>query len=71
MKRILVLDDEPVIREITKKILVDKDIIVDTAPDAVSAQWMIEVHDYTLCLVDMKLPMMSAARHQTDAEGRA
>lgn len=59
MKRILIIDDEPTIRDICKRILNDEDLMIDTAPDGVTGQWMIEAQHYELCLVDMKLPLMS------------
>ena len=59
MKRILVIDDEPTVRDICKRILSDSDLMVDTAPDGITGQWMIEAAHYELCLVDMKLPLMN------------
>lgn len=59
MSRILIVDDEPRIREMTKKFLRSTDHIVDLAEDGVVALEMFEANQYDLAVVDLKMPKMN------------
>ena len=57
--RILVVDDEPVVRELVSKVLGDEGCEVDTAAKAEEALEKIEGQRYHLVLIDVKMPGMS------------
>ncbi|MBM3155546.1 MAG: PAS domain S-box protein, partial [Chloroflexi bacterium] len=57
--RILVVDDEQVIRDIAKRILTGEGYKVDTVDNATDALKMIEGKRYNLLLLDVKMPGMS------------
>ena len=59
VKRILVVEDEPAISEICRRVLVSEGFAVSIAPDGKIAQDMIEKEEYGLCLIDMRTPGMS------------
>lgn len=54
--RILVVDDEPVIREILADFLSMEDFAVETAADGAAAIEALEQHPYDLVLSDLKMP---------------
>ena len=54
--RILVADDEPINREITKMLLEDIGILVDTAEDGAEALLMAGKTDYAAIFLDMQMP---------------
>jgi DNA-binding NtrC family response regulator len=58
-KRILVVDDDPYVREATETILKLKEYEVDTAPEAKTALRKLDERDYDLILSDIKMPGMS------------
>jgi PAS domain S-box-containing protein len=56
--RILVVDDEPVIRELANRVLTGEGYEVDLADNAVDALTKIQSHRYSLILLDIKMPGM-------------
>ncbi len=59
IKAILVIDDEPSIRQICSKVLVKEGYEVDIATNARIAQEILVIRDYDLCLVDIRTPSMN------------
>jgi DNA-binding response OmpR family regulator len=57
--RILVLDDEPLIRKLNSEILTDAGYAVDVAEDGANAWDALQLHDYHLLVTDNQMPMMS------------
>lgn len=58
-KNILIIDDEPGIREVMKRFLVSKGYSTSEAPDGKTGLAEIERNGYDLCILDMKMPDMS------------
>ncbi|MBU0573934.1 MAG: response regulator [Candidatus Margulisiibacteriota bacterium] len=56
--KIMVVDDEPTVRESFKMILKIKDYDVDTFPDGPAALKDLQKGVYDMAFVDLKLPMM-------------
>jgi excisionase family DNA binding protein len=56
--RILVVDDEPPVRELLVRTLADADYDVDQAPDGPTAVELLREHDYDLLITDLKMPGM-------------
>ncbi len=54
--RVLVVEDEPVIRELVRSLLSDLDCEVDLAPHAADALKMAKTQGYDLILLDVVLP---------------
>lgn len=54
--RMLVVDDEPNMREILSDVFSDEGMCVDTAADGVAAVSLLEKHSYDAAVVDLKLP---------------
>lgn len=54
--KVLVIDDEPDIRELLTITLSRMDIAADTAADVAEAKAQLSKNKYNLCLTDMKLP---------------
>lgn len=59
VKKILIVEDEPAICDICRRVLTEVGFEVDIANDGKVAQAMIEEKQYDLCLVDIKIPTMS------------
>ncbi len=57
--RILVVDDEPVLRELMGRVLTDEGHEVDVADDAEDALKMVKSKRYRLIVLDIKMPGMS------------
>ena len=57
-RRILVVEDEPINREIAVLTLADAGQVVDTAEDGLQAIELVERNDYDLILMDMQMPTM-------------
>ncbi len=57
-RRILVVDDEPINREVAQIILQDVDLVVDTADDGVMALAMARTTAYAAIFMDMQMPHM-------------
>ena len=59
VKRILVVEDEPEICKFCQRVLSGKGYEVDIAGNGKVAQDMIEKRQYSLFLIDIKLPLMN------------
>ncbi|MCU0227869.1 MAG: sigma-54 dependent transcriptional regulator [Bryobacterales bacterium] len=57
--RILVIDDEPDVREMLEFLLEEEGFLVESAPDATSGLAKLAARDYDLLLLDLMLPDMS------------
>jgi DNA-binding response OmpR family regulator len=57
-KKILVIEDEPIIRRVCARILAAGNYAVDIAESGSQASKMIENEDYDICLSDVRLPEM-------------
>jgi PAS domain S-box-containing protein len=65
-RRLLLVEDEPINREVTLTLLEDIGQHVDVAEDGVQALELVAQHDYDLILMDMQMPVMDgleATRH--------
>lgn len=58
LKRILVVEDEPVICQICRRVLTSEGFEVDVAVDGKVAEGMLGEKDYHLCLIDIRTPVM-------------
>ena len=56
--RVLLVEDEPINREIAEAILNDVDLAVDLAEDGQAAVNAAKTNDYALILMDMQMPIM-------------
>jgi excisionase family DNA binding protein len=56
--RILVVDDEPAVRELLVKMLTDADYDVDAAPDGPTAVDLLGRSEYDLLITDLRMPGM-------------
>ena len=56
MIKILVVEDEPSLRELIQKSLEKERFVVEVAPDLFSAIDKVEVYDYDCILLDVMLP---------------
>ncbi len=59
VKRILVVEDEPAINQVCRRVLAKEGFEVDTAVNGEMAQEMLREKDYDLILVDIKMPVMN------------
>jgi DNA-binding response OmpR family regulator len=59
IKKILVVEDEPAICELCRRVLTTEGFEVDIAVDGKIAQDMLEEKDYELCLIDVRTPVMN------------
>ena len=59
MKRILVVEDEPAICEVCRRVLTSEGFEVDVAANAKVAQDTLAERDYDLCLIDIRTPVMN------------
>src|SRR6187402_3137592 len=55
-KRVLIIDDEPDIRELLDITLGRMQLATDCAENIASAKQLLQQHTYALCLTDMHLP---------------
>ncbi len=58
-KRILVVEDEPAICDLCRRVLSGEGFEADIAPNGKVAQGMVEDRQYGLFLLDIKLPVMN------------
>ena len=58
-KTILVVEDEPAISEVCRRVLSSEGFRVDIAANGLVAQNMIEERQYDLCLIDIRTPQMN------------
>ena len=59
VKRILVVEDEPAISDVCRRVLTSEGFEVDIAVNGMIAQDMIKEKQYDLCLTDMRTPSMN------------
>ena len=59
VKRVLVVEDEPAICELCRRVLTDEGLEVDIAVNGNVAQDMIEDKKYDLFLIDIRLPLVN------------
>ncbi|MBI5790010.1 MAG: PAS domain S-box protein [Rhodocyclales bacterium] len=57
--RILVVDDEPINREVAEMLLQDAGLVTDTADDGTQAVAMARGTDYAVILMDMQMPRLN------------
>ena len=58
-KNIIIIDDEPGICALCQRVLAEEGFVVDITMNAKSAQALVKTKQYTLCLLDIKMPGMS------------
>ena len=58
-KRILVVEDEPAINAVCRRVLTSEGFEVDIAVNGKVAQDMLEEKQYDLCLIDIRTPAMN------------
>ena len=58
-RRILVVDDEPVNREVARMLLEDIDLVVDTAEDGDEAVALVQLNSYAAIFMDMQMPRVN------------
>jgi len=58
-KRVLLVEDEPINREVASMILNDVNLLVDVAEDGVAALKLAGENDYAVILMDMQMPNMN------------
>jgi len=61
-KRILVVEDEPVIGQLCQEILTKEAFEVEIAINGVVAQKMIEQKQYDICVIDIRTPTMNGTQ---------
>ena len=59
IKRILIVEDEPAICEVCRRVLTTEGFEVDIAVDGKLAQDILEEKNYELCLIDIRTPVMN------------
>jgi DNA-binding response OmpR family regulator len=59
VKRVLVVEDEPAINAVCRRVLTSEGFEVDIAVQGKEAQEMLEKKQYDLCLIDIRLPAMT------------
>ena len=60
--RVLVVEDEPSIRQVCLRALGGEGFEVDIAENGAKAQEKLEVGDYNICLIDIMTPVMDGKR---------
>ncbi len=58
-KRILVVEDEPAICDVCRRVLTSEGLEVDIAVNGEIAKDMLGKKDYDLCLIDIRTPVMN------------
>ena len=70
IKRILVVEDEPGIRQVCQRVLTSQGYHVDFAINGAIAEDMLMQEDYDLLLIDIKTPVMNGKEFYKNIEGR-
>jgi DNA-binding response OmpR family regulator len=58
-RRLLVVDDEPVVAEFMARVLSKQDFAVDVATNGEAAKGLLEINDYEVVIVDIRMPKMN------------
>jgi len=58
-KRLLVVDDEAVVAEFMARVLSKQGFAVDVASNGEAAKSLLEINDYELIIVDIRMPKMN------------
>ena len=58
-QRVLIVDDEPVNREVAKMLLEDSGLVIDTAEDGAKAITLVQETAYAAILMDMQMPKLN------------
>ena len=58
-KRLLVVDDESVVAEFMSRVLSKQGFAVDVATNGEAAKGLLEINDYELLIVDIRMPKMN------------
>jgi DNA-binding response OmpR family regulator len=58
VRRILVVEDEPAISQVCRRVLAKEGFEVDAVENGASAQKLLGAKDYDLCLIDIMIPVM-------------
>jgi len=69
-KRILVVEDEPGIRQVCQRALTSQGYHVDFATNGATAEDMLMKRDYDLLLIDIKTPVMNGKELYQNIEDR-
>jgi CheY-like chemotaxis protein len=59
MANVLIMDDEPDLREIWAEVLIGAGHQVHTAPNAIEGMKLIGLHSFDIVLLDLNMPRMS------------
>jgi DNA-binding response OmpR family regulator len=59
VKRVLVVEDEPAISDVCRRVLIGEGFEVDIAVNRKVAQGVIDEQQYDLCLIDIRTPAMN------------
>ena len=70
LKRILVVEDEPGIRQVCQRALTSQGYHVDFATNGATATDMLMEEDYDLLLIDIKTPVMNGKEFYRNIEAR-
>ena len=70
VKRILVVEDEPGIRQVCQRALTSQGYHVDFATNGATATDMLMEEDYDLLLIDIKTPVMNGKEFYRNIEAR-
>ena len=70
VKKILVVEDEPRIRQICRRTLTSQEYRVDFATNGATAKDMLAEEDYDLLLIDIRTPVMNGKQLYQTSEDR-
>jgi len=70
VKKILVVEDEPGIRQVCQRVLTSQGYHVDFATNGATAEDMLMKEDYDLLLIDIKTPVMNGKEFYQNIKDR-
>ncbi len=70
LKRILLVDDDEILRELMRLLLEDEGYAVDECVDGEKGLHALEAVDYQLVIADLRMPVMDGARFLREAVKR-